>query len=106
MLFRSSGGPHPFYVNISFMSPVLFRYEADRKEWVEKYYRKGESVTVNAANSITFWTANAQAVKVSVFQSAGKSTELVMGGPGEIAVQRLSWSNAQGGWAMVAAPLD
>ncbi|MEN6296413.1 MAG: helix-turn-helix domain-containing protein [Rectinema sp.] len=106
VLFRSSGGPHPFYVNISFMSPVLFRYEADRKEWVEKYYRKGESVTVNAANSITFWTANAQAVKVSVFQSAGKSTELVMGGPGEIAVQRLSWSNAQSGWAMVAAPLD
>jgi cytoskeletal protein RodZ len=106
VLFRSSGGPHPFYVNISFMSPVLFRYEADRKEWVEKYYRKGESVTVNASNGITFWTANAQAVKVSVFQSAGKSTELVMGGPGEIAVQRLTWSNTQGGWAMVAMPLD
>jgi len=106
VLFRSPGGPHPFYVNVSFMSPVLFRYEADRKEWVEKYYRKGESITINASNSITFWTANAQAVKVNVFQSAGKSTELVMGGPGEIAVQRLSWSNAQGGWAMVAAPLD
>ncbi len=106
VLFRSAGGPHPFHVNVSFMSPVLFRYEADRKEWVEKYYRKGESITVNASNSITFWTANAQAVKVNVFQSAGKSTELVMGGPGEIAVQRLSWSNAQGGWALVATPLD
>ena len=104
-LFRSSG-PHPFYVNVSFMSPVLFRYEADKKEWVEKYYRKGESITINASNSITFWTANAQSVKVSVFQSAGKSTELVMGGPGEIAVQRLSWSNAQGGWTMIATPLD
>jgi hypothetical protein len=106
VLFKSPGGPHPFYVSVSFMSPVLFRYEADRKEWVEKYYRKGESITINASNSITFWTANAQAVKVNVFQAAGKSTELVMGGPGEIAVRRLSWSNAQGGWAMVAAPLD
>lgn len=106
VLFRSSGGPHPFYVNVNFMSPVLFRYEADRKEWVEKYYRKGESITINASNGITFWTANAQAVKVSVFQSAGKSTELMMGGPGEISVQRLAWSNAQGGWAMVAAPMD
>lgn len=106
VLFKSASGPHPFYVNVSFVSPVMFRYEADRKEWVEKYYRKGESITVNASNSITFWTANAQAVKVSVFQSAGKSTELMMGGPGEISVQRLSWSNSQGGWALVAAPLD
>ena len=106
VLFKSASGPHPFYVNVSFASPVMFRYEADRKEWVEKYYSKGESITVNASNSITFWTANAQAVKVSVFQSAGKSTELIMGGPGEIAVQRLSWSNSQGGWALVAVPVD
>ena len=106
VLFKSASGPHPFYANASFVSPVMFRYEADRKEWVEKYYRKGESITVSASNSITFWTANAQAVKVSVFQSAGKSTELMMGGPGEISVQRLSWSNSQGGWALVAAPLD
>lgn len=106
VLFKSASGPHPFYVNVSFVSPVMFRYEADKKEWVEKYYRKGESITVNASNSITFWTANAQAVKVSVFQSAGKSTELIMGGPGEISVQRLSWSNSQGTWALVAAPLD
>ena len=106
VLFRSTGGPHPFYVNVSFIAPVFFRYEADRKEWVEKYYRKGESITVNASNTITFWTANAQAVKVNVFQSAGKSTELVMGGHGEIAVQRLSWSNSQGGWVMIATPVD
>jgi len=106
ILFRSTGGPHPFYVNVSFIAPVFFRYEADRKEWVERYYRKGESITVNASNTITFWTANAQAVKVNVFQSAGKSAELVMGGPGEIAVQRLSWSNSQGGWAMIATPVD
>lgn len=106
LLFRSSGGPHPFYVNVNFMAPVLFRYEADKKEWIEKYYRKGESITVNASNSITFWTANAQAVKVNVYQSAGKSTELVMGGAGEIAVKRLSWSSAQGGWAIVANSLD
>ncbi|NLH89414.1 MAG: hypothetical protein GX469_03705 [Treponema sp.] len=106
VLFRSTGGPHPFYVNVSFIAPVFFRYEADRKEWVEKYYRKGESITVNASNTITFWTANAQAVKVNVFQSAGKSVELVMGGPGEIAVQRLSWSNSQSGWAMIATQVD
>ncbi len=106
VLFKSSGGAHPFYVNINFMAPVLFRYEADKKEWIEKYYRKGESITVNASNTITFWTANAQAVKVNVFQSAGKSTELVMGGAGEIAVKRLFWSNAQGGWALVAEALD
>ncbi len=106
VLFRSSGAAHPFYVNVNFMAPVFFRYEADKKEWVEKYYKKGESITINASNSITFWTANAQAVKVNVFQSAGKSKELVMGGAGEIAVKRLFWSNAQGGWAVVAESLD
>jgi hypothetical protein len=88
------------------MAPVFFRYEADKREWVEKFYQKGESITVNASNSMTLWTAKAQAVKVNVFQSAGKSTELVMGGPGEIAVYRLSWSNTQGSWAMVATPLE
>jgi len=106
VLFKSPSGPHPFYVSVNFMAPVLFRYEADRKEWIEKYYRKGESITINASNSITFWTANAQAVKVNVFQSAGKSTELSMGGPGEISVKKVSWSSAQGGWAVVAAIVD
>ncbi|MDH7483313.1 MAG: helix-turn-helix domain-containing protein [Spirochaetales bacterium] len=105
VLFRASGGPHPFFVNVYFLAPVMFRYEADRKEWVERYYRKGESITINASNTLTLWTANAQSVRVNVYQSAGKSIEFSMGGPGEIAVKRLSWSGS-GGWALVATDVD
>ncbi|MCX8013006.1 MAG: hypothetical protein N3A02_01790 [Rectinema sp.] len=106
VVFKSASGPHQFFVNVSFASPVMFRYEADRREWVEKYYRKGESITINVSNSVTFWTSNAQSVRINVYQSAGKSTEFSMGGAGEIAVKRLSWSSAQGGWALIATTLD
>lgn len=106
VVFKSSSGPHQFFVNVSFVSPVMFRYEADRREWVEKYYRKGESITINVSNSVTFWTSNAQSVRINVYQSAGKSVEFSMGGAGEISVKRLSWSSSQGGWALVATTLE
>lgn len=106
VVFKSPSGPHQFFVNVSFVSPVMFRYEADRREWVEKYYRKGESITINVSSSVTFWTSNAQSVRINVYQSAGKSVEFSMGGAGEISVKRLSWSASQGGWALVATTLE
>jgi len=39
LIFKSSN-PHPFYVTISFMAPVFFRYEADKREWVENFTKR------------------------------------------------------------------
>lgn len=106
VLLKSSRGPYPFVVQVSFRGNCMFRYEADRKEWVEKYYFKGESVTVNVNSSLTAWASNAQAAKLVFQASGGKTAELEMGGPGQIAVKKISWSQAEGGWALVATDLD
>lgn len=106
VILKSSRGPYPFVAQISFRGSCLFRYESDRKEWVEKYYAKGESLTVNVSNSLTLWASNAQAVKLGIQVSGGKTADLEIGGPGEITVKRISWSRAEGTWALVATELD
>ncbi|MCE5255374.1 MAG: helix-turn-helix domain-containing protein [Spirochaetaceae bacterium] len=106
VLLRSSRGPYPFIVQVAFRGNCMFRYEADRKEWVEKYYFKGESITVNVNSSLTVWASNAQAAKLVFQASGGKTADLEMGSPGEIVVKKISWSQADGGWALVAANLD
>ena len=106
VLLKSPRGPYPFVAQISFRGNCMFRYEADRKEWVEKYYFKGESVTVNVNSSLTAWASNAQAAKLVLQASGGKTAELEMGGPGQIAVKKISWSQTDGGWALVATDLD
>jgi hypothetical protein len=106
IIFRSGRGPYPFVVQVSFRGSCLFRYEADRKEWVEKYYSKGESATINVNSALTVWTSNAQAAKLSFPASGGKLIDLELGAPGEIAVKRIFWDTPDGSWALVASNLD
>lgn len=106
VIFRSSRGPHPFVTQVSFRANTLFRHEADRKEWVEKYYSKGESLGVNVASSLTIWSSNAQAVKLSFQASGAKSFDLELGGPGEVVVKRISWLRSEGSWVLAATTLD
>jgi hypothetical protein len=106
VIIKSSRGPYPFVVQVTFRGSCLFRYESDRKEWVEKYYSKGESLTINVASSLTVWTSNAQAVKLSFQASGGKTADLEIGAPGEIAVKRIAWARAEGSWALVSSNLD
>lgn len=106
VLFKSPKGPYPFVVQVSFRGNCMFRYEADRKEWVEKYYLKGENLTFNVNSSLTAWASNAQAAKLVFQASGGKTAEMEMGGPGQIAVKKVSWSQTDSGWALVATDLD
>jgi len=106
VIIKSTRGPYPFVVQVSFRGSCLFRYEADRKEWVEKYFSKGESITLNVTNALTVWTSNAQAVKMSFQASGGKTAELELGQPGEIAVKRIAWAQSGGSWALISSNLD
>ena len=106
VILRSGRGPYPFVVQVSFRGSCLFRYEADRKEWVEKYYSKGETATINVNSALTVWTSNAQAAKLSFPASGGKAIDLELGAPGEIAVKRISWDTVEGAWALVTSTLD
>jgi hypothetical protein len=85
----------------------MFRYEVDKRDRDERYYRKGDTVTVNAQNSLRLWASNAQAVKLTVQASGGKSADLDIGGAGEIAVKRIAWTQGDsGGWVLGASEVD
>ena len=105
-LFSSSRGPYPFVTTVTFRGPCMFRYESDRRDWVEKYYSKGETITINANNTLMMWASNARAARVSIQASGGKTAELELGGAGEISVKRIAWSQAAGGWALTASDVD
>lgn len=107
VLFESGKTPYPFVVSVTFRSSCMFRYEVDKRDRDERYYRKGETVTVNANNSLRLWASNAQAVKMTIQASGGKSADLDLGGPGEVAVKRIAWTQGDsGGWILGAADVD
>lgn len=106
VLFTSARGPYPFVATVTFRGPCMFRYESDRRDWVEKYYSKGETITINANNALVMWASNARAARVSVQASGNKTADLELGGAGEIAVKRLAWSQATGSWALTATDVD
>jgi cytoskeletal protein RodZ len=106
LVTKSTRGPYPFVLQATFRGNCLFRYETDRKDWVEKYYSKGETVTINVNSSVTVWASNAQAAKLTFQASGGRSVDIELGAPGEISVKRFSWNNASGTWALVASELD
>jgi transcriptional regulator with XRE-family HTH domain len=106
VILKSSRGPYPFVVQVSFRGNCLFRYEVDRKEWVEKYFSKGETATINVSNGLTVWASNAQAAKMTFQASGGKTADLELGAPGEIAVKRIAWGRAEGSSALISSDLD
>jgi cytoskeleton protein RodZ len=107
VVFEANKSPYPFVVSITFRGSCLLRYEVDKRDRDERYYRKGETVTVNASNNIKLWASNAQSAKLTVMASGGKSADLDLGGAGEVAVKRIAWSQTEAGtWALGASDVD
>jgi len=107
VIFEANKSPYPFVVSVTFRGSCLFRYEVDKRDRDERYYRKGETVTVNASNNIKLWTSNAQSAKLTIMASGGKSADLDLGGAGEVAVKRIAWSQTETGtWALGASDVD
>jgi cytoskeleton protein RodZ len=107
VLFESAKTTYPFVMSVTFRGSCMFRYEVDKRDRDERYYRKGDTVTVNAQNSIRLWASNAQSVKLTVQASGGKSADLDLGGAGEVAVKRIAWTQGEsGGWVLGAAEVD
>jgi cytoskeletal protein RodZ len=106
VLFRSGKGPYPFVATVTFRASCMFRYEADRRDWKERYYSKGETIVINADNSLVIWASNAQAAKITIMASGGKTADIELGAPGEVAVKRIGWSQSEGSWVMSAVEND
>jgi len=107
VLFEAGRSPYPFVLSVTFRGSCLFRYEIDRKDRDERYYHKGETITINANNNVKLWASDGQEVKLTVSASGGKTADLDLGGAGEVSVKRIAWSQADsGGWALSANDVD
>jgi len=107
VLFESAKTPYPFVVSVTFRGPCMLRYEADKRDRTERYYHKGDTITVNANNSVKIWTSNAQFVKLTVQASGGKSADVELGKSGEVTVKRIAWAQTEsGGYALSVYDVD
>ncbi len=85
-----SGSAYPVTLNATFRGYCLFRHESDKANREERYYQKGEQLTVQANNGFRVWASNGNVVKLQVV-AGGKTVDLQVSRPGEIIVKDLKW---------------
>jgi cytoskeleton protein RodZ len=104
VIFDQVHSPFPIVVTTVFRNYCMFRYEADRRDRDERYYHKGDQITINVTNAVKLWTSNAAASKTTVQATGGRSADLDLGGQGEVAVKQIQWVKAESGtWNLVLA---
>ena len=86
IVFSSKRSPYPFVLNVTFRNYAMFRHEIDRHDREERYYHKGDQISVTANNSAKLWTSNAAACKLTIQASGGQTADVELGLPGEVAV--------------------
>ncbi|MBO4404127.1 MAG: helix-turn-helix domain-containing protein [Treponema sp.] len=87
---NSSRTAFPFTVEIVFRGACFFRYRIDNDDYIEAYYRSGETLTLGARNGFRFWMSNSNAVSIRVLADSTQK-ELDIGRAGEVKVQDLKW---------------
>jgi cytoskeletal protein RodZ len=86
----SSPGAYPFTLQATFTGYCMFRWESDRRTREELYFHKADVQNIQAQNGIRLWISNASAVRLQVI-GGGRTVDLDVGGPGEVAVADLRW---------------
>jgi len=106
-IFTGNVTTYPFVLTGTFSNYAMFRYEVDRRDRDERYYRKGDTLTVNANNAIKIWTSNAGSARLTVQASGGKTAVLELGSPGEVAVKRIYWYRGEAGdWILAMSDVE
>jgi cytoskeletal protein RodZ len=101
IVFSGKRSPYPFVINVTFRNYAMFRHEIDRKEREERYYHKGDQISVTANNSAKLWMSNAAACKLTIQASGGQSADVELGAPGEVAVKQIRWVQGDDGtWSL------
>ncbi len=101
IVFSSKRSPYPFVLNVTFRNYAMFRHEIDRHDREERYYHKGDQISVTANNSAKLWTSNAAACKLTIQASGGQTADVELGLPGEVAVKQVRWVQADDGlWSL------
>ncbi len=106
ILVESKNSPYPFTMNVTFRQYCMFRHEVDRKDRVERYYRKADQISANANNGIKIWLSNASSCVVQVV-AGGKTVSVDLGRPSEVVVRNIKWVQTEsGGWALTSLPVN
>lgn len=106
ILVESKNSPYPFMMNVTFRQYCMFRHEIDRKERVERYYRKADQISSSANNGIKIWLSNASSCAVQVV-AGGKTVNVDLGKPGEVVVKNIKWIQTEtGGWALTSLSVN
>jgi cytoskeletal protein RodZ len=86
----SSSNAYPFTLQIQFQGFCMFRWEIDRRDRTERYFTRGEELSVQAQNGLRLWVSNAAAVKLELI-GAGRTVPIELGGAGEVVVADFRW---------------
>ena len=92
----------PFKLDFTFKNDCLFRFLADEKEREDRFFQKGELLSLDAKSQITIWLSNAGAARMRV---GGRDFEL--GKLGEVTTRKIAWrkDSAAGGYVLEITPL-
>ncbi|MCL1927872.1 MAG: helix-turn-helix domain-containing protein [Treponema sp.] len=86
----TSTNTYPFTLEIQFQNYCMFRWELDRSDRTERYFSRGERLSIHVMNTIRLWSSNATAVAIEL-NGAGRTVTLNLGTPGEVVVIDLRW---------------
>ena len=82
----------PFTINCNFRGYCMFRYLRDKKDRTERFFHKGEQISIDAKNSVMLWVSNAGALKVTI-----KGKPVRLGKPGEVVTKQVKWVKSESG---------
>jgi len=93
----------PFTVDVVFRGYALFRYVVDDNRREENYFRKGDTIRIDASRKVKIWVSNAGAFSGKV----NASNDFEIGRSGEVVARSIEWSkDASGKTILVANPLN
>lgn len=82
----------PFTIDCNFRGYCMFRYLRDKNDRRERFFHKGEQISIDVKNSAVLWVSNAGALKVTI---GGKPVQL--GKPGEVVTKQIKWVKSENG---------
>lgn len=93
----------PFTVDVVFRGYALFRYVVDDNRREESYFRKGDTIRIEASRKVQVWVSNAGAFSGKV----NAANDFEIGRAGEVVARTIEWSkDASGKTILVATPLN
>lgn len=99
----SEAYPAAYELDVFFRGDGLFRYKADNKQVVERFYQAGERLEIDVNRFINLWISNAGIVDLKI---SGK--EINAGGNGQVSVRSVKWikNNETGKYELIILPFD